>query len=77
MEIGMVLVPIIAILALGIKWGLIILGIIWFVRYVKRSKEELLLLRLELGKLADEVQQIRQELKRPGESLETEANNNE
>ena len=62
MNIGVVIVSLLGILVLIVKWGLIIWGIIWMVRYVKRNKEEQLRLRLEVGKLADEVQQLRQEL---------------
>jgi len=46
-----------------IKWGLIIWGIVWLVKYLKRTKEEKQLFRLELGKLADEVQRLRKESK--------------
>ena len=45
-----------------LKWGLIIAGIIWLVRYLKRSSEERQRLRIELGKLTDEIRQIRQKL---------------
>ncbi len=50
-------------LAKIIKWGLIIWGIVWLVRYLKRSSEERQRLRLELGKMAEEVSLIRKELK--------------
>jgi uncharacterized membrane-anchored protein YhcB (DUF1043 family) len=45
-----------------LKWGLIIGGIIWLVRYLKRSSEERQRLRIELEKLTDEMQRMRQEL---------------
>ena len=63
------------VLILIVKWGLIIWGIVWLVKYLNRSKEEKQLLRLELGKLADEIGQIRQELKGTGETLEKEEDN--
>jgi uncharacterized membrane-anchored protein YhcB (DUF1043 family) len=43
-------------------WGLIVFGIIWLVRYLKRSSEEKQRLRMELGKLTDEMEQMRQEI---------------
>ena len=43
-------------------WGLIIFGIIWLVRYLKQSSEEKQRLRMELGKLTDEMEQMRQEI---------------
>ena len=43
-------------------WGLLVFGIIWLVRYLKRSSEEKLRLRMELGKLTDEMEQMRQEI---------------
>jgi hypothetical protein len=52
----------VALLVFVVKWGLIIWGIVWLVRYLKRGREERQLLRLELGKLADEVQLLRKGL---------------
>ena len=46
-----------------VTWGPIIWGIVWLVRYLKRSSEERQRLRIELGKLAEEVSLIRKELK--------------
>lgn len=43
-------------------WGLIIVGIVWLVRFLKRSSEERRRLRMELRKLTDEMEQMRQEL---------------
>ena len=43
-------------------WGLIIFGIIWLVKYLKQSSEEKQRLRMELGKLTDEMEQMRQEI---------------
>jgi hypothetical protein len=57
---GMPLLILAALFVVVIKWGLIIWGIVWLVRYLKRGREERQLLRLELGKLADEVQRLRQ-----------------
>jgi hypothetical protein len=54
-----------ALLIFVVKWGLIIWGIVWLVRYLKRGREERQLLRLELGKLADEVQLLRQGFDKP------------
>jgi len=61
--IGFGLIILVALLVTVVKWGLIIWGIVWLVRYLKRSREERQRLRLELGKLAEEVRLIRQELK--------------
>ncbi len=63
MNIGFVLIILVALLVTVVKWGLIIWGIVWLVRYLKRSREERQRLRLELGKLAEEVRLIRQELR--------------
>jgi biopolymer transport protein ExbB/TolQ len=63
MSIGFVIAILFALLATIIKWGLIIWGIVWFVRYLKRSSEERQRLRIEFGKLAEEVSLIRKELK--------------
>ena len=62
MGIGVVFIIIIGLLVTVVKWGLIIWGIVWLVRYLKRSREERQRFRLELGKLAEEVSLIRQEL---------------
>ena len=63
MSIGFVVAILFGLLATIIKWGLIIWGIVWLVRYLKRSNEEKQRFRLELGKLAEEVSLIRKELK--------------
>jgi biopolymer transport protein ExbB/TolQ len=63
MGIGVGLIVVLAILLTLVKWGLIIWGIVWLVRYLRRGQEEKQRFRLELGKLADEVQLLRQELK--------------
>ena len=47
------------ILGVIVIWGLIIWGIIWLVKYLKRGRQEQQLLRLELGKLADELERMR------------------
>ena len=62
MSIGFVFIILVGLLVTVVKWGLIIWGIIWLVRYLKRSREERQRYRLELGKLAEEVRLIRQEL---------------
>lgn len=62
MSIGVVGLVVFAILLTLVKWGLIIWGVVWLVRYLKRSREERQRLRLELGKLAEEVQLLRQGL---------------
>ncbi len=62
MGIGVVFIILVGLLVTVVKWGLIILGIVWLVRYLKRSREERQRIRLELGKLAEEVHLIRQEL---------------
>jgi len=63
MNIGFVVILLFGLLVTIIKWGLIIWGIVWLVRYLKRSREERQRLRIELGKLAEEVRLMRQELK--------------
>jgi len=63
MNIGFVFIILFGLLVTIIKWGLIIWGVVWLVRYLKRSGEERQRFRLELGKLAEEVHQLRQELK--------------
>jgi len=63
MTIGVALIVVLAILLTLVKWGLIIWGIVWLVRYLKRSQEERQRFRLELGKVAEEVHLLRQELK--------------
>ena len=63
MNIGFVVAILFGLLVTIIKWGLIIWGIVWFVRYLKRSNEEKQRLRMELGKLAEEVSLIRKEFK--------------
>ena len=62
MNIGFAFIIIFGLLVTIIKWGLIIWGIVWLVRYLKRSSEERQRFRLELGKLAEEVHLIRQKL---------------
>ena len=44
-----------------ILWILLILLVIWIIRSLVRNKRENQRLRLEVGKLADEVQQIRKQ----------------
>lgn len=63
MGIGYLGVILFCLLVIIIKWGLIIWGIVWLVRYLKRSSEERQRLRIEFGKLAEEVSLIRKELK--------------
>jgi len=63
MSIGFVFIILVGLLVTVVKWGLIIWGIVWLVRYLKRCGEERQRFRLELGKLAEEVRLIRQELK--------------
>ncbi len=62
MSIGFVFILLFGLLVTLIKWALIIWGIVWLVRYLKRSREERQRFRLELGKLAEEVRLIRQGL---------------
>jgi len=62
MNIGFVFIILVGLLVTVVKWGLIIWGIVWLVRYLKRSREERQRFRLELGKLAEEVRLIRQKL---------------
>jgi len=62
MGIGSVLIILVVLLVTVVKWDLIIWGIVWLVRYLKRSREERQRFRLELGKLAEEVHLIRQDL---------------
>ncbi len=62
MSIGFVFIILVGLLVTVVKWGLIIWGIVWLVRYLKGSREERQRFRLELGKLAEEVSLIRQKL---------------
>jgi len=62
MNIGFVFMILVGLLVTVVKWGLIIWGIVWLVRYLKCSREERQRFRLELGKLAEEVRLIRQKL---------------
>ena len=62
MNIGFVFIILVGLLVTVVKWGLIIWGIVWLVRYLKRSREERQRFRLELGKRAEEVSLIRQKL---------------
>ena len=62
MGLGYVLIILVVLFVTVVKWVLIIWGIVWLVRYLKRSREERQRFRLELGKLAEEVRLIRQEL---------------
>ena len=62
MSIGFVFIILVGLLVTVVKWGLIIWGIVWLVRYLKRCREERQRFRLELGKLAEEVRLIRQGL---------------
>ncbi len=50
------------VMSLLIKWGLIIWGIVWLVRYLKCTREERQRLRMEIGKLADELEQVRKKI---------------
>ena len=63
MSIGFVVAILFGLLFTIIKWGLIIWGIVWLVRYLNNSREERQRFRIELGKLAEEVSLIRKELK--------------
>jgi Flp pilus assembly protein TadB len=63
MNVGVVVLVLIGVLFTLIKWGLIILGIVWLACYLRRSQDERQRFRLELGKLAEEVQLLRRELK--------------
>lgn len=74
MSIGFVFIILVGLLVTVVKWGLIIWGIVWLIRYLKRSREERQRFRLELGKLAEEVSLIRQKLeggKKQGYSTES------
>ncbi len=46
-----------------ITLGIPVLLVILFIRYLLRSKREHVRLRLELGKLADELEQVRKQAK--------------
>ena len=62
MSIGFVFIILVGLLVTVVKWGLIIWGIVWLVRYLKHSREERQRFRLELGKLDEEGSLIRQKL---------------
>ena len=55
--------PCIMLLVVICFWGLVIFGLVKLIKYLSTAGKEQKLIRMELGKLADEVQQIRQELK--------------
>ncbi len=58
------LIPLIMVMMIyAFIFGLIIIGLLRLVKYLGTAGKEQKLIRMELGKLADEVQQIRQELK--------------
>jgi len=63
MGVWSVLLVVLGVLLLGIKWALIICGIVWLVRYLKKTNQERQRMRLEIGKLAEEVQLLRTQLK--------------
>ena len=63
MNVGVTFIFVFALLVTIVKWALIIWGIVWLVRYLKRSSQERQRFRLELGKLAEQVHLLRQELK--------------
>jgi hypothetical protein len=44
-----------------IPLALFVWGIVWFVKYLMRWREDGQRLRMEVGKLADELQQIRKQ----------------
>lgn len=72
MSIGVVFIALFALMVTVVKWALIIWGIVWLVRYLKRSGEERQRFRLELGKLAEEVHLLRQKLEGGKDSLSSE-----
>jgi Sec-independent protein translocase protein TatA len=55
--------PCIMLLVVICFWGLVIFGLVKLIKYLGSAGREQKLIRMELSKLADEVQQIRQELK--------------
>jgi hypothetical protein len=55
--------PIIVNLIPLIPLALFIWGIVWFVKYLMRWREDGQRLRMEVGKLADELQQLRKQMK--------------
>ncbi len=57
------IITIVAIIIYGGLFALIIVGLIRLVRFLGTAGKESKLMRLELGKLAEEVHLIRQELK--------------
>ena len=63
MNIGFMVVIIFGLFVTIIKWGLIIWGVVWLARYLKRSNEEKQRFRIEFGKLAEEVHLLRKEIK--------------
>jgi hypothetical protein len=61
--ISISIVSLIAILAYGAIFALIIIGLIRLVRFLGSAGKEMKLTRMEVGKLAEEVHLMRQELK--------------
>ncbi len=62
-SILMSFLPCIMLLVVICFWGLVIFGLIKLIKYLGSAGREQKLIRMELSKLADEVQQIRRELK--------------
>jgi len=72
---NMLILPCIMLLV-GISfWVLVIYGLVKLIKYLGSAGREQKLIRMELSKLADEVGQIRQELKGQGESSVRENDN--
>lgn len=64
------ILPLLMLLVYVFIIGLIIVGLIRLIKYLGSAKKEQKLMRMELGKLAEEVHLIRKEIKgkNPGES---------
>lgn len=60
---GTSLVVILMMVVYAFIFGLIIIGLIRLVKYLGNAKNEQKLMRMELGKLAEEVHLIREDLK--------------
>ena len=64
---GVMVIPCIMLLVGIVFWGLVIFGIVQLVRFLGSARKEQKLIRMELGKLAEEVGQIHRELKNGAE----------
>jgi len=73
--IGPMILFVFVILLYGFLIALVIIGLIRLVRYLGRAGQERQRLRLELSKLADEMQRLREDLRKKEEGDKSGAKN--